>query len=142
MAYTRRFVEDHKVLATLYPASYASEQNTAWIDAEGYHRFFVDVIAGNIGTSLDVDIEVATDSSGSNLATLKSITQLTQAGSDDDSRVGIELRGEEFNVAGVHYKFFRVELTPNGATLMNATVWGCIPRYQPVGVTEWDEIVD
>jgi hypothetical protein len=139
----------HRKLATIYPASYNSEQNTAWFDVGGFHRVFVDISAGNIGTSLDVDIEIATDSAASGLLTLKSITQLTEAGSDDDSDVGIEIQMEELSMpTGAaaadrgKYHWMRVELTPSGATLLSCKVYGVPARFAPVDVTNWDEIVD
>lgn len=145
MSYTERFTEVHEVLGELFPASYAAEQNvpsSGFINVGMYHRVVIILSAGNIGTSLDADVEVATDNNGSNVRTLKSITQLTEAGGDDNSRVAIEIRGEELNIEGVNYPYLRLEVTPNGATLAGALVLGIIPRYAGVSVTGWDEVVD
>ena len=139
MSYTERFTETHASLATIFPASYNSEQNTAWIDCEGYHRIYIDLVAGDIGTSVDMDIEVSLTDGGTPV-TLKSITQLTQAGGDDNSYVGVEVRMEE--MAASNYKFLRVELTPSGSCLLCVRVWGVVARYNPADVTGFDEIVD
>ena len=146
MAYTERFFEKHAVLGVLYPASYASEQNLGWYAVQNYHRIAILVIGGNIGTSLDVDVEIATDADGSDVHTLKSITQLTQAGSDDDSYVGIEIQSEELSkpagTSVTNFTHLRVEVTPSGATLACVVVLGVNPRFAPVSTTGFDEIVD
>jgi hypothetical protein len=149
VGYTERFTETHRKLAVIYPASYNSEQNTAFVDVGGFHRIFVHVIAGDIGTSIDVDIEIATDSAAAGLLTLKSITQLTQAGGDDDSDVGIEIQAEELSYpTGAaaadlgKYHWLRVEVTPSGSCLLAVVVYGVPARFSPVDVTNWDEIKD
>lgn len=144
MTYTAKFAELHELLAVTYPASYSGEQNTDYVYVGNFHRLVIMIVAGNIGTSLDVDIEIATDSAGAGLVTMtgKSITQLTQAGSDDDSVALIEIRGEEFNVEGVHYDYLRVESTPSGASLYTVLIWGAVPRNAPASVTALDEVVN
>jgi len=142
--FTERFSERAQVLAVTYPASYSSEQNTAFVNVGNFHRWAILIIAGNIGTSLDADVEVTTDGVSADLATLsgKSITQLTQAGSDDDSVVIIEGRNEELTIAGVHHDWIRLESTPSGASLYCVVVLGIEPRSQPVSTSFLDEVVD
>jgi hypothetical protein len=148
-AYTERFTEVHKKLATIYPASYNSEQNTSFIDMSLYHRIVVVLSCGDIGTSVDLDIEIATDTSASNLLTLKSITQLTQAGGDDNSDAAVEIQAEELSVptgaAAANrgkYRYLRVEITPSGSCLLGCMVFGVVSRYNPADVTNWDEVLD
>jgi hypothetical protein len=144
--YTERFTETAQLLAVTYPASYAAEQNTAFVNVGSFHRVLVLVIAGDIGTSLDVDVEIATDASATALHTLKSITQLTQAGGDDNSPVAIEIQTEDLvkptGASATNYEWLRVESTPNGASIYTILVFGLIPRYAPVSTTIFDEIVD
>lgn len=144
-SHNERFSEVNALLATIYPASYSAEQNTAWISMENYERLFVKITAGNIGTSLAVDIEIATDALGSNLHTLKSATTLTEAGTDDNSSVGIEIRAEELSkpsgAPSKEYTHIRVEVIPTGATLLSVDVFGFAPRRAPVDTSVWDEIV-
>lgn len=149
MSYTTASYEDRQLLGVLWPASYNSEQNVPssnFFDVSKYHRIAVEVFAGNIGTSLDVDVEIATDNAAANLHTLKSITQLTEAGSDDNSAVHIEIQSEELSkptgATGQNYDFLRVEVTPSGATLVCVAVYGFVSRNKPVSTTIYDEIVD
>lgn len=139
------FSEKNELLGGIYPASYDAEQNTAWINAKSHNRFAVIVRAGNIGTSLDADIEIATDDQASNLHTLKSMTQLTQAGGDDDSTVIIEFNGSELtyptDAPSTNYTHFRVEATPSGASIFEVIVLGFDARNEPVSTTLLDEVV-
>jgi hypothetical protein len=130
------FSEIADLLGVINPASYAAEQNTGWIDMAKYSRIAIVIHAGDIGTSLDADVEIATDSSGTDIHTLKSMTQLTEAGGDDNSVVVIEVRAEEMSkpseADGKEYSHLRLELTPSGATIVGAQVWGLSPKYPPV----------
>lgn len=137
--------ETHELLAVINPATYSSEQSTTWVNVARYDRITVIINAGDIGTSLDADIELATDDSGTNLHTLKSITQLTQAGGDDNANVAINIVAEELsNPASApadEYDYLRVETTPSGNCIYGVEVWGYNSRYLPVPTTNIDEIV-
>lgn len=146
MVYTERFTEVHKLLGRLQPATYNSEQNvpsSGWIDLTNYHRAVVIIHVGDTGTTLDADIEIATSSGGADIHTLKSITQLA-SGADNDI-VAIEIRGEELakptGAPAENYRYLRVETTPNGNCTYDVLVLGFVPRYAPVGTTEWTEVV-
>jgi hypothetical protein len=146
MTYTNRDSEVRIPLATLYPASQTVEQNTSRVLAEGYHRFFIEIIVGAMSSNatLDADLEQHDAASGGTTknVTGKSITQLTDAGSDDNSRVGIELRTEELDVNN-GFKWISLEVTPaTAAVILTATIYGIEPRYAPVGTSVWDEVVD
>lgn len=142
MSFTNRISELLQKLASTYASGATTEQNTSYVDVSKFHRIFVELSVINVGTSLDMDIEVATDTDGGNLATLKSITQLTEAGGDDGSTVVVEIRAEELNIAGVHHRYLRAEQTPNGAGTWVCHIWGAEPRYAPVPTTALDEVVD
>lgn len=137
--------ETHELLAVINPATYSTEQNTDFINISNYDRVTVLINAGDIGTSLACDIEIATNDGGTGLHTLKSITTLTQAAGDDNSNVAINLRGEEFSkptsAPSKEYSHMRVELTPSGNCIFSVQVWGCNTRYAPVPTTLLDEIV-
>lgn len=143
MSYTNQFSEDHKLLAQVHYAGVTTEQNTSWISLQNYHRAAIVISASNVTTTLDADLEIATDSSATGLFTLKSITQLTSG--DDNARVVIELQSEELSkptgASSKEYDYIRLETTPNGSATYTVTVWGLQPRMSPVGVTEWDEVV-
>lgn len=144
MSFTERFSEYTQVLAVTYPASYSSEQNTTFVNVGAFHRWAILIVAGNIGTSLDADVEVSTDGVSADLATLsgKSITQLTEAGGDDNSVVIVEGRAEELTIEGVHHDWIRLESTPSGASIYCVIVLGIEPRYKPVSTSFLDEVKD
>ena len=143
--YTEKFPEVYCPLAKIDPASYNSEQNTSRVNVGNYHRFGVLLSVGAMagGATLDMDIEqhnAATGGTTKNI-TGKSITQLTQAGSDNNSLVWVEVQCEELDVDG-GFHWVSVELTPaSAATICGVILFGAIPRYPPVPVTGWNEIV-
>jgi hypothetical protein len=144
--YTKQFTECHKVLAKLTPGTRSAETNvpaSTWIDLKNYNRVVVIIEGGTVATTLDADIEIATDESGSDLHTLKSITQL--GADDDDVIVAVEIRTEELSkpasASGQNYRYMRVETTPSGNCVYSVLVLGFVARYEPVGITEWEEVV-
>ncbi len=146
MSYTERFTEGHKVLAAIAYSGVTTEQNTSWISLQNYHRAVVMIICNNVTTTLDADIEVSNTGSGNgtNVFTLKSATQLTSG--DDTAKVAFEIRSEELSkpvgASSDEYEFIRVETTPDGSGTYTVIVLGISPRTKPVGVSEWDEVVD
>jgi hypothetical protein len=143
MSYTARFSECHEVLAHVPADSETAEVNTAWIYAGNHHRFAVLISVGDLAgaATFDVDLEQATDSSGTGVkaVTGKSITQL--AATDDDVYIIIELQSEELDVAN-SFDYFRVEFTPATAAVeFAAFVLGVVPRFAPVSTANAEEVV-
>jgi hypothetical protein len=141
--YTAQFTECHELLAHIPADSETTEINTGWILMENVHRAVILISVGDLAGSatFDVDIEQASDSSGTGVKAItgKSITQLTAT--DDDVALAIELRAEELDVAG-GFEYIRVECTPAVAAVEFAVlVLGVVQRYRPVGVTAWQEVV-
>lgn len=140
MTITERFDEANAILGVLNPASYSTEQNVGYFNVSGYEEVFVLIQFGVIGTTLDVDVEVARDSDGTGLLTLDSITQLTT----DNGYVGLSIQAEKLpNPTGGtgNYDWMRVEVTPSGACLVGVVVFGVNPKYKPVAVTGYDELL-
>lgn len=133
------------LLAKISPASYNSEQNTTAVDVAKYNRILILIHVGALGssTTLDADVEQRTSVNGTpKNVTGKSITQLTQAGSDANKDVAINVRTEELDVNN-GYHFLNLELTPAVSTaIVGAEVYGCEPKQHPVDATGWDEVVD
>lgn len=138
MAFTNRYSEEVALLAADLESGVSAEQNTGWIAIGTYQRVVVEIHAPTVGTSIDADIEIATDSSGTGVVDMtgKSITQLTDTGS-----VLIEINSEEFNQSNVYYTHMQVETTPAGTCDYVVLVKGLSPRFAPVTVATWDEIV-
>jgi hypothetical protein len=145
MSYTERFTEGWAIIDQIGPGTYTTEQNSGWNAAANYSRFAVVILTGTItsGGTVDCDIELATDSSGTGgptTMTSKSITQLTSA--DSNKRVVIELRPEEFIQSGTSYDYFQVELTCATQNCVVAVLVLGYTMYKPASTTGIDEVVD
>ena len=143
MSYTERFSESHKLLAAVSYDGVTTEQNTSWISMQNYRRVAIVIVTDLVGTDFNADLEISNTGTGAgtNVHTLKSITEITA----DEANVVIELRDEELSKPALatsdEYEFFRLETTPDGACNYVVMIFGIEPRYAPVGVTEWDEVI-
>lgn len=120
-----------------------TEQNSGYVSVAGYQRITVLVHALVVGTTLDVDVEIATAVGGTNAFTLKSITQLVAA--DDDTLVCIDIRADELsNPSGAsanEYSFLNVEVTPSGSATVSVLVLGWSAINKPTPLTLWKQAV-
>lgn len=143
MAYTEEFSETHALLDKMGSASETGTADSGYFSMANYHRIAIVLHAVQVTTTLDVDIEVATDAAATGVHTLKSITQLT--GDDDGAVVIIEIRAEELgkptNASSENYDWVNVELTASGAATYSLLVYGLEPRYAPVSQTAFAEVV-
>lgn len=128
--------EGAALLATVDPdVLTAAAHSSDWVDMAKFDQIMAIVLAGALGVSatMDAKLEQATDGSGSGVKDIagKAITQLTQAGSDDDKQAIINLRGEELDLEN---GFTHVRLTITVATASSdgaGLVLGFGPRYLP-----------
>lgn len=143
--FTQRFTEAWNPIARINPASYAAEQNTARVDMSLYQRAVVHVMVGAIagGANVTCKIEQHNAASGGTTkdVTGKAITTLTQAGSDSNKIVAIELRSEELDISN-DFHWISVEIIPSGATLLGVQVFAGVASYEPVSTANYDEVVD
>jgi hypothetical protein len=138
-----RFYEDWAIVATIDPDAYAAAETLSdEIDMADYHEICAVVMAGALGSSatLDAAFHGSTTSGGSYAAISgKSITQLTQAGTDDDKQAVIHLRSDEQTK-----RYVKLSMTIGTATSdCGAIVFGR-PRYSPatdVDLSSVDEVV-
>ena len=137
------------VVGVIDPDAYAAAAvSSGWIDASEFHDFMALVMAGTFGTNgtIDAKLEQATDGSGTGAKDIagKAITQLTDAGTDDDKQAIINLRMDELDVNNT-FTHFRLTVTVAVATSdMGAVVLGMSPRYGPASdndLASVDEIV-
>ena len=152
MSYTERFTEVHSLLTTLHPVSRGiATTDSAWVSVANYHRVILLINVGAMaqGATLDVQIRQATNTAGAGAkgipttaAQSKLITQLTQAGGDGNQNLAIELRTEELDVNGGFDCISVRDTVGGGAVLLEYELFGIEPRYAPVGVTAWQEVVD
>lgn len=126
-----QFHEFAELLAEVRPSTIAAETNTGWISMADFHRLAVIVQAGAVTTSVDVDIEIATDDSATGLHTLKSATQLTDVGT-----VILNVLADELLIPSgapsKEYTHVRVEVTPVGNADVSLMVLGYEARHRPV----------
>lgn len=121
------------IVGAVDPQSSSTAKSSGWIDASNFHNYMAVIAIGAFGASgtVDAKLEQATDNSGTGAkdVTGKSITQLTDAGSDDNKQVLINLKQEELDFAN-DFQFFRLTITPaTAATLIYGEVLGFDPRY-------------
>lgn len=144
--YTARFSEMFCPLASMHADSFAAgEHNSGYVALNNYHRAVILIDVGDLAATatLDVDLEQATSTAGAGAKAItgKSITQLTQAGGDSDDLVCMELRTEELDVDG-GFDCINVEVTvANAAAEFSVWIFGYEPRFPPVPVTGWTEVV-
>ena len=147
--FTERFTETAALLYNLAPVSVSNgaEAFTSYVSLANYHRAVIVIHTGVMasGSTLDAVVHQATDTSGTSakhLTASKAITQLTQAGSDSNKDVAIEVRTEELDVAGGFDCIALGYTVGTAATLLSIEIYGLVPRYAAVSTTAWDEIVD
>lgn len=147
MSFTERFSE----VLELADIAHADSVNPAtlngtFVNMENYHRAWLVVDVGDIVATGTVDVSIQQDDTGSGAnakaITGKAITQLTQAGGDSDDAVCIELRSEELDVAGGFNWIRFVIVVGTAAAEFSALLFLGCPRYAPVPVTGWTEVVD
>lgn len=146
--YTEKFVEVHEPLYVLHPISVTNGAivYTSYVSLANYHRAFILINVGVMqsGSTIDAVVYQATTTGGAGskvLSPTKAITQLTQAGSDSNSIVGIEIQTEELDVDGGFDCIALGYTVGTAAAIMSIEIWGCVPRYAPVPVTDWNEVV-
>lgn len=144
--YTERFSEVVALLDVIHSKSQTTVQNGNWISIANYERLFALLDAGVLATNatLDFKLQQATSSTGGSAKDIsgKAITQLTEAGTDSNKNVGIELRGEELDVTN-GFCYVRMVMTPAvGAALCSCYLFGTAPDYTAVSTTNFDELVD
>ena len=146
--FNERLSEGLAVVSCIDPDAYtAAAYNGDVIDMQKYKRVMFIVQAGALGTSATLDwvLKGDTASGGSYSTTItgKSITQLTEAGTDSDKQVIVEVTAEE--VAAQGFRYIRETLTVGTATSDAGSVAvGFGMRYSPASefdLASVDEIV-
>lgn len=116
--------EEWAVIACIDPDAYtAAEYNTKGtashtIDMSKWSEVMFILMVGDLGSSATVDLDIEAGSDNSTFGTtLKSITQLTQAGTDDNKQVIVSVKGEEcVDASGNTLRYLNGELTIGTAT--------------------------
>jgi len=140
MSAESRLSERLAVVATIDPDAYGTgAQNSDAIDMLMHRRVIFIVMVGDIASTGKVDFvvkgDVASNGSFTTTITDKSITQLTQAGTDSDKQVIVEVTAEEVAAQGKRYIRGVMTMTTAGTDGGMIALAGDT-RYQPA--TEYD----
>ena len=151
MSYTNRFSEVVVPLLDVIPVlrtAAAAVVSADFADLGNYHRAVLVVHTGAMvsGTGLEIQLLQATSAIGAGAKGIptdlapEKILELD--GDDDDSIFVIELRAEELDINnGFHFVGISYDVDDQNATF-SAILFGIEPRYAPVPVTAYAEIVD
>lgn len=129
--------EEIGLVGVINPASYAAgTQTTGWVSVKDFQTFMAILTVGALGTSATVDakLEQATSSGGAGAkdVTGKSITQLTQAGSDSNKQVIIDLRHSHLDIKN-DFSYVRLSVTVAvAASILGAVILGVHAQNTPV----------
>ena len=142
---TQEVTEALRTVARLDPASQTTVQTSARVKASLYNRFLavldVGVLASNTVLNMAINQHNAASGGTSKAVSGKAITALTQAGSDSNKMVGIELRSEELD-GDNGFDWISVAVTTSvGAAIFGMQLYATSARYAPIGTDEWDEVV-
>lgn len=146
MAYTNRVSEVMALMSVEHPDSFnAGTYTGTWYSMQDYHRAFLIINVGDmVATStIDAGLQQASTAAGTGVKAIagKTITQLTQAGGDGNDVVCIELQTEELDVDG-SFEHVRWYVTvAAAASELSVLLFFCEPRFPPVPVTNWTEVV-
>lgn len=137
------------VLGTIDPDAYTAATYTSdYANCGLFNKLMAIIEVGTLGASATIDAKLrqAQDSSGTGVKDItgKAITQLTQAGTDDDKQAIINLDASELDVEN-GFEYVQISLTVGTATSdCGAMLLGLEPRYGPANdndLASVDEIV-
>ena len=134
------------LLGVIDPQSATTAKSTGWVNLGLYHSALAVVAVGALASTATVDakIEQATSAAGAGAknVTGRAATQLTQAGTDDNKQVAINVTDDDLDVAN-SFAFIRLTVTPaTAAALIFGALFGMDPKYGPgTAIAALDEVV-
>jgi hypothetical protein len=144
--YTEQFTEVHQPLYFLTFQVLAPGVHTSpYVALNDMHRAGFQIYVGTMGPGAEINFQVmqatTTAGAGGKVVAGKATTELDQALGDSFDHLWIELQTEELDVdGGFDCVALRVTVTDNPCNVLYY-IWGVCPRYPPVPVTFWTEIV-
>lgn len=142
--------EQVAVVGVIDPDAYTnSTYKTTAIDMSKWEEIMIIGMVGDMvsNSTVDFDVYEYTDASdgGANQLTAKAATQLTQAGSDDNKQVVINVRREDLNIDG-GFRYIKAWMViGSAASDSGVVVIGLVPRNAPASdndLSTVDEIVN
>jgi len=140
MPYPELPTERIELLYVLHPDNHLGQYDSPWINIQNFHTILAIWTVGDMTgvSTMQMRMYTADDGNGANMAVVPDWpTTLTAAGGDGDSIVAMNRRGE--NLAG-GWIMVRT-LIQAGASMASCHLLGIIPRYAPVSVANWTEVV-
>lgn len=146
--YTEQFTEVHDVLGALAPTTANGTvgiHRIGYVSMADYHRAFVWLHVGTPAagiSTIDVVIGQATDAAGTGAKVITgkgTVAQLVAA--DAGVYVGVEIRSEELDVTNGYCFIDVLVIVGSAAYTYECAVFGIVSRYEPVGVTDFQQIV-
>ena len=136
MAQTWRASELVAAVAEIHPdAATAAAYTSDWAPLADFEVFLAILQVGTMATDSTVDfkLQVATDSSGTGAANLagKSITQLTEAGTDSDKIAEINVNATDIPITSAFTHIAMVMTVAVAASDSSAVLLGLLPKYAP-----------
>lgn len=135
------------VVATIDPASLTANTYVSdWVDASQFEQLCAVILLGAIATNgtFNAKLRMSAASDGSNPADVpgKAVTELTQAGTDSNKQVLLQVQGDEITPG---YRYVALSVTTAvAATIAGAVLLGFNPTYGPASdydLASVDEIV-
>lgn len=157
MSYMERFTEVHDILATLAPITAngaVGAHVTGYVSMADYHRAFAWLHLGTPAgaSTIDLAIQQAQDTLGTGTKALTTVPlfgvpaaakAITQAvAGDAGNYVGIEIRSEELDVNNGFYTIQATVTVGTATYTYSLVIFGIISRYEAVGVTDFQEIIN
>jgi hypothetical protein len=131
----QKFNESLAVLATIDPVSQgAGTVTTGWVDQSVFFALAAVIQTGVLGASATVDakLQQAVDNSGTSAKDItgKAITQIVKASGDNRQAI-IQMKEADLDTEG-GFRYVRLSITVGtAASLVSATLYGLIARFQP-----------
>lgn len=140
--------EEFAVVATVDPDVLTAAAHTSdWVDMSDFAQVMAIAFAGTLGSSatFDAKLQQATDASGTSAKDIsgKSITQLTQAGTDQsDQQAIINCRSDELDVENGFTHVALVITVGTASSDGGGVILGRRARYQPASDSDLASVAE
>lgn len=146
MEATERFSEVVDVLTALAPTAAngtVAAHSTSYVDLADYHRAFILIHLGEAaqGATIDFTVWEAQDTAGTGVKQITSKAPAQVVAADSGGYIGIELQSEELDVQNGFHCIKLIATVGTGTYTYSAYILGTVPRYPPVGSTDFHELV-
>lgn len=133
------------LLAAINPQSATTVQSSGWVAMDLYESLLAEIRVGTISSSgtVDAKLQQATSSGGAGAKDItgKSITQLTQAGSNSNSQAFINVTAGDLDSAN-GFNYVQLSITPaTAAALITGALYGFDAKFAGANATSVVQVV-